>query len=334
MAFSKTSSSLPLQTQLFAAIRAQAPAHLSLADEIADVLGLSTDSAYRRLRGETALSLDEAGRLAQHFNIALHDLLGGPRFAVAFQRVSINALPQGLAEYLAITREYFEQAARGKEKLGAYAAKDIPAFYHFLFPELARFKLFFWLKTIKAAEAYQSLSFAPRHIPDELVAAGAAAARQYLSLPLTEIWNDETANSTLGQIEYYHQAGLYEQPTDAQRLLDEVEALIRHIQHQAVRGATLRDGAEQAPYQLYYNEILLLDNTIFTVADGLSRVLLTYNGMDYLHTSDAEFCGEVQHWLRVQTEKSTLISRVSEKERNRFFNKMYARIDEQRRRLH
>lgn len=328
----KSVPALPAQTAFFARLRGHLPAHLSLVDEVADVLQLSSDSTYRRLRGETALSLDEATRLAQHFQLPLTDLLASPRESVTFQRMSINAQPGGIGDYLRYTASYFGQAAAANAHI-SYAAKDIPAIYHFLFPELARFKVFFWLKTIKTVAAFSNLRYAAQHIPDDVLAAGAAAAEQYLRMPTVEIWNDETVNSTLRQIEYYHDAGLYEQPADVPRLLDALEALVQHIQRQAVTGRTLRHNLEVAPYQLYFNEILLLDNTILTAAEGHDRVLVSYNGMDYLHTTDASFCTEVKQWMRVQTEKSTLISQVSEKERNRFFNKIYARIEEQRRKL-
>src|SRR5215212_4479105 len=60
-----------LKTQLafVQKLKELAPANASLADEIAELLDVSSDSAYRRLRGETAITLDEAVILANHFKI-------------------------------------------------------------------------------------------------------------------------------------------------------------------------------------------------------------------------------------------------------------------------
>jgi hypothetical protein len=41
------------QLQFFKHIKSILPAHLSLVDAVADVLEVSNDSAYRRIRGET-----------------------------------------------------------------------------------------------------------------------------------------------------------------------------------------------------------------------------------------------------------------------------------------
>ncbi len=49
-----------LQINLFNHIKSVMPSNLSFVDEIADVLDISNDSAYRRIRGEKQVScLDE-----------------------------------------------------------------------------------------------------------------------------------------------------------------------------------------------------------------------------------------------------------------------------------
>src|ERR1035437_6885835 len=45
------------------------PSNLSLADELSDLLEVSTDSAYRRIRGETVLSIDEVVKICRHYKI-------------------------------------------------------------------------------------------------------------------------------------------------------------------------------------------------------------------------------------------------------------------------
>ena len=49
-----------------------------------------------------------------------------------------------------------------KVQKGYFAAKDIPVFHLFQFPELARFKMFFWQKTI-----FKSPDLAGKKFPEE-----------------------------------------------------------------------------------------------------------------------------------------------------------------------
>ena len=54
--------------------RITCPPHLSFVDEIAEILNISNDSAYRRIRAEKAISFDEIRTLCSHFKISLDQL--------------------------------------------------------------------------------------------------------------------------------------------------------------------------------------------------------------------------------------------------------------------
>ena len=60
-----------LQIELFNIIKNSLQSHVSLADEMADLLNLSHDSVYRRIRGEKPVSLAELKMLCQHYHIRL-----------------------------------------------------------------------------------------------------------------------------------------------------------------------------------------------------------------------------------------------------------------------
>ncbi|MDZ7605852.1 MAG: hypothetical protein U5K79_09770 [Cyclobacteriaceae bacterium] len=93
-----------------------------------------------------------------------------------------------------------------------YAALDLPMFYYFLFPKLAAFKLYFWRRNVfdytKSIE--NRYSFA--NIPEEELSRSLKMARAYLKVPTTEIWSEETLNSTLRQINFYYEMGLLRKP--------------------------------------------------------------------------------------------------------------------------
>src|ERR1041384_3304666 len=68
-------SSQTIQTLLFQHVKGLLPSHLSLVDEIAGLLDISNDSAYRRIRGEKAIGLEEIQKLCSHFKISMDQLL-------------------------------------------------------------------------------------------------------------------------------------------------------------------------------------------------------------------------------------------------------------------
>ena len=64
-----------LQQSFFQTIKNSLPAHLSLVDEVATILNISNDSAYRRIRNEKSISFEEIKILAAHFKISVDHIL-------------------------------------------------------------------------------------------------------------------------------------------------------------------------------------------------------------------------------------------------------------------
>ncbi|HEX8279369.1 MAG TPA: hypothetical protein VF540_11765, partial [Segetibacter sp.] len=67
-------SPIELQVSFFKKIKEKLPLHVALPDVIAGYLNLSNDSAYRRIRGEKPLTLDEIEILVSKTNISLDQL--------------------------------------------------------------------------------------------------------------------------------------------------------------------------------------------------------------------------------------------------------------------
>ena len=74
------------QMLLFEKITHQLDKRYSLVDHVTDLLQVSKDSAYRRIRGETAVSFDEALNLANHFGISLSEITGHSDNAAVFKK--------------------------------------------------------------------------------------------------------------------------------------------------------------------------------------------------------------------------------------------------------
>src|ERR1041385_1154234 len=78
------------QTAFFKYLKDSLPAHISLVDEIAELLNISIDSAYRRIRGENTLRFDEIELLAKHYSVSLDQFLGLPQNAIRFKGNFVN----------------------------------------------------------------------------------------------------------------------------------------------------------------------------------------------------------------------------------------------------
>jgi hypothetical protein len=317
------------QELLFQAIKQRLPSNLSFVHDISELLGISYDSAYRRIRGEKELSMEEIRTLCRHFNVSLDALMGVDGSSVVFTSRVIGKDNFTLSMWLQSILEEIKKIKESKDKEVIYAAKDIPVFHLFQFPEIAAFKFYFWHKALFPTREDEDMQFSI-DITENVYSIGYQMLSLYNTVPVSELWNEETFTSIARQIEYCYISGFFASKADALALCDVLEKLVRHLQREAERGFLFMYGSPEEgipdSFRLYFNEVLMSDNTIYTSMEGNANVYMTYNIINLLVTGNTAFCEQIRSNLRILMTKSTLISGTSAKERNRFFKLMQDKV--------
>ena len=136
------------QEFLFQRIKELLPIHVSMVDRVAEVLYLSPDSAYRRIRCETPLVLDEVKQLCDHFHLSLDQLLNVKAGATIFQNTRIDFKKYNYEQYLRGILKDLQELDSFFDVEVIYLSKDIPFFHNFYFQPLIAFRYFFWMKTM------------------------------------------------------------------------------------------------------------------------------------------------------------------------------------------
>jgi hypothetical protein len=214
-----------------------------------------------------------------------------------------------------------------------YQCKDAPFFYFYLFPEIGAFKTFCWLKTVLNKLDYQNKTFSLQEFPfEECNQLGQQIIREYSILPSTELWNFESMNSSLNQLEYYKDAGLFKSEKDFIEVLHSFEKMLDHIQEQTKAGIkfmpTGTDITHKASFKFYVNEIIIGNNTFLLDLNGERISIITYNALDYMLTKDVRFSKKLFDGFNTLVSRSTLISGTGEKERNKFFRAQREKINQ------
>ncbi len=323
--------SAELQKIFFSNLKNVVPANISMVDEIADILNIGYDSVYRRIRGEKPVTLGELKILCDRYQVSLDQVLQLKNDSIVFQAPGINNDIDFSSFLTGIIKEfkYFNSFA---SKSIFYLCKDLPIWHFFLFPEIAAFKIFCWMKTIQNNPDYQNRMFSLENFSfDGLYTTGQQILNEYNAIHTIELWGYETVNSTINQIQYYRDAKMFSKSEDFKLVIRSLNQMLDHLKSEAEVGLKFMPGSSSSNskvnYSLYINEVLLGNNTTLVNLDDTLHCYINYNGLNYFKTRDTRFTSRSMHHFNTLVSRSTHISGTGEKYRNKYFGSLEERVN-------
>lgn len=320
----------PFQLAFIQRLKLMIPSNISMADELMEVLQISQDSAYRRIRGETAMSIDEAIILCNHYKIPIAYFTEEIPGLVNFKYLPPEPKREAFMRHIQTLERAADILLDHDERKIIYAAIDAPLFYHFGFEPLAIFKMHFWMNVIMGIPDFKAY-YDENDVDRELLAVTKKIHDDYLVIPSEEIWPEDIMNTTLKQIEYYYDAEYFKKKESAINILDQLHQLVNHLEMMATLSRKLKPGdkthQQYETFQLYHSDVLLGNNTVLTIADGKRTSFISHMTFNALTTGSEQYADHTEAWLRRIMAKSTLISGTAEKSRMRFFRNLRKSID-------
>lgn len=319
------------QEQFFRRLKPIVSPYSSLAAEVAITLNVSLDSAYRRIRGEKLLDFDEISLLCQGFNISIDEFFCLNSGTILFQTGTKPSQKDALKQWMEdVYKQLYYINSYPKRHL-YHLIKDLPPFYYFFHPILARFKFFFWTKSIlplghAPLEKFclnQKELFKYEELSQRII-------RAYAKVPSTEIWNKDALNTTLRQIETYHEMGWIENKETTKLIYSSVLDVIGHLEKMAIQGKKSLLGqnplSEHGEFQLYLNDIVSGDNTLLVELGESKITYLNHSVIYFVGSKDPAFNELVFRNIENVIKKSSLMSGSGEKERTQVFNKLRKKV--------
>lgn len=312
-----------IQTTLFQLLKQKIAGEESIGNALSDVLSISSDAVYRRLRNETPLTIQEVKKICNHYNISIDALCEIGEGKVVFSYPPLNTFDFSLESYLEGILKAFQKLKTLSEAEIILSVNNVQLFQMMNFPQLVRFKLYFWAKTHLQIGDYKDLPFKHEKTSDTAFSYGKEILQIYNAIPSKEIYDPEFMRGFLRQIHYYYKAHLFEDPEYSLFLYDRVLLMSAHIKEQANFGKKFMYGT-QAPangnsFEMYLNETINSDATFYYSGKELQGVYLTHNIMNYLETTNENYVSDSKLIIDKQLANSSLLSIVNEKERNNFF---------------
>jgi hypothetical protein len=319
------------QQILFQRIKDILGPNLSLAETVSESLNISNDSAYRRIRNEKKLELDEFYLLCKHFNISADEIFNLHNQFIKFNFININKDRFDFEHFLEVIYQDLKRLLKQNSPEIYCIFNELNLFQLLIVPEIAAFKFFFWSKSNFVFPNYKDLQFSLDHMSGKVLKLCKDIMQLYNSIPSIEFMASEALSSMLKQLNYYYEAGYFNNIKDGLTLCDALTKLMDHLKLQAETGYKFAYGtnpdAGSAKYVLYYNDLLIVDNTVLVHAEQVNRTYITSNVVNLLVSDNLTFYNQNLHWAENLVRKSVLISGASEKDRNKYFRNFLEQIE-------
>ena len=313
------------QSRLIEQIQQKLPLHQSIIDVLSELLNISSDSVYRRIRGDKTMTFEEVALLSSHFSISLDEIL---------QRSDANHLkctyiPLDLSKK-GVYHSYMEALANKMENLRLsfdkeifFSAVDIP-FYHFLpYKELTFFKLFSWNNSVYGFNGgYDDFVNQLEH-KEAILACYDKLINSYKRIPSKEIWTEGTIDTFLRLLNYHFEIGHFTNKETPLKLCEQLLNMINKLNEWSEKGIKGESGES---FKLYISEIDLENSYILLKSKNRTGCILKLFTINSMEIIDERFCMETEKWLNSLAKRATLVSETSEKERYKFFNSQRQKI--------
>jgi hypothetical protein len=310
----------------FDLIQKSLPANLALVDVVSDLLGIGSDASYRRIRGDKPISFEEAIKLSTHFRISM-DELSNVVTDKNFIRCRYSPLNlENMADYLAYIQT-ISNNTEGIRKLPEneiiISATDIPIFSILMHKELSYFRIFSWSKSVYGyTGSFEDYCKELDHTTS-ILSHLKNIEKNYLCIPSTELWTANTIDSTLKLLDFHSDMNHFHKKETPLLLCEQLLDLMNTTQYYAEKGTK---GQNETPFNLYISEAEIGTTFLIFKSAQSKTINVKLYTINSLAVSDERFCLETENWLLNLIQRSTLISRSSEKERYKFFQTQKQKI--------
>lgn len=321
---------MDVQNEFFAVIKSALPKRYKLADIISEILEISPDSAYRRIRGEKELSLKELYVLCNHFKVSMDAVLHLDSDTLLSKYISLNF--ENIDNYYSYLEEFnntLEPISKSKTGELYFTAEDIPIFHFMPFYELTVFKVYSWFQTVNNLKiTYEE--FSSQLDKDALVNLYQKIYEKYTAVNSTEVWTETSIDPILKSLEYYYDLQSFADKNVILTLCQQVLSLIENFETWTEEKTKGKHGGN---FQVYLSPVTL-ENSFMLVKDehytATNIKLFTINSIS---TTNALFCQETERWFNNTINKSLFLG-ASARERLKFFqttkNKIHSLIEKLR----
>lgn len=292
-------------------------------------LFLSSDAVYRRLRGETPFSFEEACVIAKKLNFSLDELAFSSPKGGFIQHFFYDQKTPAFHTFLKDMLWRFEEVADIEDARIYYSTKGLPIFIFLNYPKLLTFKSFIWKMASWNAPENYDVKFSFELLEKTDLVLIKRLNDHYYNLPSSEIWNNAILNSILEQIRYVNALNLFKDRVTILELFDLLEEILEDAEKMAATAC--KKNNPKVAFQLYHSELMsATNNVVYLKSEHTKFVNWTFCDPDYTFSTDKILCDRAETFMTNLINQSNNISKESLRIRNQYFTALREQLKKEK----
>jgi len=305
-------------------VKEKIPKNISVIDEVASMLGINYDAAYRRMNGKVAFNIDEVTLLAKKFDISLNELfeVGESNSYLVRETKPIESLNDFYGYFDSLYKE-LSPLENNPEASILFGARELPMFYFFNNPLLTRFKIYIWFTILKVTPLSKRIDFKDFIISDKMIESAKKVGKTYSNINLTEMWSFGATNNILQQLLYLYRMRQIE-ALDAVNICDSLKIELKKIEETTFNGIENKT----RKFELYSNELIMMNNSMIFKYKDKMQFGYPYALLKFFIIDNQKACKAQETYIKEQMRYARCITNTSTKDHASFFNHKYDKINQ------
>lgn len=293
------------------------PTDINIVKVIMDVLNISKEAAYRRLRGDVPFSFIEVATLARKLSISIDNFTGTHAHdKILFQL--INVAYKDTTEYDYMMVKQFIEAVKfinnDEKSEFMYASNMFPQFIFAKYYHLAKFHSFKW--------GYQNLPnitkpYFEMDYPTEFFEMSVKTVEELTYLNNTcYVLDKRVFEAMVNDIKYFHSIN-YLNDENVKDIKAELLNMLDDFEILLTKGTFNTNNK----IQVYLSDINFETTHCYLMGNSFNLSMISIFGLHYVTSLDERALVTIKKWIQSLKKSSILISEGGQIERTQFLNK-------------
>ncbi|MDR3220237.1 MAG: hypothetical protein LBU22_14905 [Dysgonamonadaceae bacterium] len=312
-----------LNELLITTILKNVPRSIKPVNYLTDILGISRESAYRRMRSEKFFSFDEIAELSLKLDFSVDEVIRGNVEDKIFSELQITMLSSPEENFRTMMIAYYKWVEEITQVKSAViiSVNSLESIFATQFEALSRFLYFRWMHRSHKTTINSSLSAIV--LPPEMVEIQKKInSRISLINEITVILNRDVILNLIREIQYYYSRKLISEE-EVMLLKNDLTEYVNLFEKMMQKGAN-----ELGPKYYFYLSLLDIESNSICARFNEKMVSQYWiSAMKSVIITDQNICKIQQYWLESLKKYSVLITQSNEILQALFLNKQREYIE-------